>query len=248
MYLLKTNSYSTKTPIFQKVQDGEGMLFAPDAVTGKDYFTRGHYEEHYINWVRTNFIREDKCFIDIGAHLGAYTVELAPSAKHVYSFECSPKTFNYLCSNILLRDLSYRVTKHNVALSNTNATSPYFIRAAEDGGGNGIEQFDVDLKNNIPCIQVPTRTLDSFELTNINFIKIDVEGHEENVLKGAVKTLEENNYPKLLFESWPERCQATLGVPAKTLRKSLFEFIQSLEYKIIPVSGSWDDMFLAERV
>jgi hypothetical protein len=75
-----------------------------------------------------------------------------------------------------------------------------------DGGGNGISQFDFDIINNIPSIDVPMKTLDSFNLTNINFIKIDVEGHEKEVLEGSIETLKRNNYPKILFESWdPEQ-------------------------------------------
>ena len=247
MYHINLESYHSQNPLYTKLQSGDNTMFIPEARVAKDYFNTGFYEKGYVTWASDNFAKEDKNVVDIGAHIGMYTVELARRAKHVYSFECSPKSFNYLCANLLLRDMSYKVTKHNVALSDKEGFTPYFIRDPHDGGGNGISHFDVDIKNNIPSIQVPTKTLDSFGLTNINFIKIDVEGHEENVIRGAVKTLEENNYPKILFESWPERCETSIGVPAKQIRKSLFEFIQSLEYKIISVSGETDDMFLAER-
>ena len=60
----------------------------------------------------------------------------------------------------------------------------------------------------------------------------------------AVKTIEKNNFPPILFESWPERCA---DVPAKKIRESLFAFIQSLGYSIIQVQGPTDDMFLATK-
>ena len=87
-------------------------------------------------------------------------------------------------------------------------------------------------------------TLDSYELSNINFIKIDVEGHEEKVLRGGVQTLERNQWPPILFESWPERMT---NVPAKELRESLFAFLASLGYTITQILGGTDDMFLAHR-
>ena len=61
-----------------------------------------------------------------------------------------------------------------------------------------------------------------------------------------VKTLENNNYPKILFESWPER-QEQNNIPSIQIRKSLFDFLESLGYKIIQIQGGTDDMFLAEK-
>ena len=191
MYHIKTESYHSENPIYKKIEDGDNMLFVPEARVAKDYFNTGIYERGYIQWACDNFAIEDKEIIDIGAHIGMYTVELGKKAKRIHSFECSPKSYNYLCSNILLRHLSYKVSTYNVALSDKEGTTNYYIRDPLDGGGNGISAFEND--KTIPTIDVPMRTLDSFNLTNINFIKIDVEGHEEFVLRGAVKTLETNN-------------------------------------------------------
>jgi FkbM family methyltransferase len=166
---------------------------------------------------------------------------MAKKAKHVYSFECSPKSFNFLCANILLRDLSYKVTKYNTALSDKEGTTKYYIRDPKDGGGNGVSGFESDV--NVPTIDVPMVQLDSYNLTNVCFIKIDVEGHEEFVLRGAVNTIKANGYPPILFESWPERCTQ---YPAKELRESLFTFIKSIGYTIVAVAGG-DDMFLAVK-
>ena len=246
MFYVKTESFHTENPVYQKIPGGDGTFFFGESRVAKDYATSGLYERTIIDWASAVFPKEDKACIDVGAHMGMYTVELAKKAKHVYGFECSPRSFNYYCANLALRDLNYKVTKYNVALGNPEEaaakTIKYLIRDPLDGGGNGCSKFDSDAAN-IPSIDVPITTLDSYGLTNINFIKIDVEGHEKNVIQGAVKTIEENDYPKILFESWPERCTQ---YPAKELREKLFEFIQSLEYKIVPVNG-WDDMFLAER-
>lgn len=240
MYHIKINSYNSEDPLYTRLRDGDDILIIPEARVAKDYFNTGLYERGYIQWVCDNFVKPDKAVIDIGAHIGMYTVEMGKIAERVHSFECSPKSFNYLCSNILIRNLSYKVTTYNTALSNYKGTTKYYIRDPLDGGGNGISNFEKD--KNIPTIDVPVIQLDTYEFKNINFIKIDVEGHEEFVLRGALKTLENNNYPPILFESWPERYT---DVPAKKIRDSLFNFIKYIGYDIIQVQGGTDDMFLA---
>ena len=247
MFLIKEKSYNTENPIYQNISNKDGLMFIPESRVAKDYFNTGYYERGYIDWINSNgYIKPDKNVIDIGAHIGFYTIALAEKAKHVYSFECSPKSFNYLCSNIALNNKDYNVSKYNYALTNNilNETNVnYYIRDPNDGGGNGITKFEYDIVNNTPFIKVPTKTLDSFEITNVNFIKIDVEGHEKEVLQGAVKTIMENDYPKILFESWDIDKDDQL-LPASSLRRELFEFITSLEYKIVNVGR---DMFIAER-
>lgn len=241
MYHIKTQSYHSEDPVYSKIRGGDDMLFVPEARVAKDYFNTGLYERGYIRWACDNFVKEGMNCIDIGAHIGMYTVEMAKKASHVYSFECSPKSFNFLCANILLRDLSYKVTKYNTALSDKEGTTKYYIRDPKDGGGNGVSGFASDV--NVPTIDVPMVQLDSYNLTNVCFIKIDVEGHEEFVLRGAVNTIKANGYPPILFESWPERCTQ---YPAKELRESLFTFIKSIGYNIVAVAGG-DDMFLAVK-
>ena len=243
MYLIKEKSYNSDIPIYMKLPNSDSIMFIPEARVAKDYFNTGFYERGYIDWAVENFVSGDKNVIDIGAHIGWYTVELAKKANHVFSFECSPKSFNYLCANIALNNLDYKVTKYNCALSNESGITPYYIRDQNDGGGNGISKFEYDNIKNTPHIDVPKNTLDSYNLTNIGFIKIDVEGHEKEVLEGSIETIKRNNYPKILFESWDEH-QENNNFPAIKLRKELFDFIMSLGYNIIKIG---QDMYLAER-
>jgi FkbM family methyltransferase len=242
MYYCGVESFHTDEPVYQRLKGGKDHYFFVEARVAKDYVTTGLYERSIINWAIENFVKGDKACIDIGAHMGHYTMNMARKAKHVYAFECSPKSFNYLCANIALQDLHYSVTKYNVALSNKEGTADYYIRDKLDGGSNGISKFNMDENNNTPHIEVPTITLDSFGLKNIGFIKIDVEGHEKEVLEGAVNTLKNNNYPPFIFESWIPTDESL--IPKKQLREELFSYIRSLGYIIHPVSG-WPEEFLA---
>jgi hypothetical protein len=243
MFIIKEKSFHSENPIYQKIQTTDELMFIPEARVAKDYFNTGFYETGYIDWCCDNFIKSEHNVLDIGAHIGWYSVKFAKHAKHVYSFECSPKSFNYLCANIALNSKDYKITKYNCALSNENGFTNYYIRDPRDGGGNGISKFDYDVIHNTPYIEVPTKTLDSFEIKNVNFIKIDVEGHEKQVLQGGINTITENNYPKILFESWDEK-QEQNNYPAIKLREELFDFFHSLEYKTVRIG---DDMYIAER-
>jgi hypothetical protein len=152
MYLLKEKSYHSDAPVYMQL--AKNSMFIPEARVAKDYFNTGFYEREYVDWAVENFISGDKDVIDIGAHVGWYTVSFATKAKHVFSFECSPKSFNYLCANIALNSCDYKVTKYNCALSNEEGMTPYYIRDPNDGGGNGISKFEYDDIKNTPHINI----------------------------------------------------------------------------------------------
>lgn len=204
-----------------------------------DFALRGSYERDIIAWA-AQLIDPGTMFVDIGAHVGTYSLAFAERCAAVHSFECSPKTFNYLCANIALRNLHEHITPHRCALGSEVGVVPYYEHSP-DGGGNSCHGFGRTSKS----VNVEVRTMDSFHLDNIGLIKMDVEGFEANVLKGAHETLKRSNYPRILFESWrPER--ESEGIPAVKLRREVVDELQSLGYAIHPVRG-WDEMFIADH-
>ena len=69
-------------------------------------------------------------------------------------------------------------------------------------------------------------TLDSGAHKNVRLIKIDVEGHELEVIKGGIKTIKANNYPPIIFEAW------TWKPWYQEKRKSLLEYLEGHGYEI----------------
>ena len=240
MYYLRENSLNTEDPVFLKLRT-DCIVFPEDHVVARDFALHGNYERDIIQWA-TTLIDPKKVFLDIGAHVGTYSLAFAKVCAGVHSFECSPKTFNYLCANIAMQEFNYTITPHRTALGNTTGTTPYYIRSPKDGGGNSC----VDFRDKVcETLDVPITTLDSFSLSNIGLIKLDVEGFEQQVLQGAQETLRRNNYPLILFESWRPSRDAQ-GLPATRLHTDLFAYLSSIGYIVTPIRG-WDEMFIAEK-
>jgi FkbM family methyltransferase len=138
--------------------------------------------------------KQNNTFVDIGASNGWYSeASHRVGFSNIYSFEprtdtelqqrCSPYSIINQCAVSDYEGLSdfYHVPKN-----------PNISSLARPFGRHGQAQhFDI--------ISVPVRPLDSFNIENIDLIKIDVEGNELAVLKGAVNTLQ-NNSVALIIE------------------------------------------------
>ncbi len=117
-------------------------------------------------------ITGDSVVLDIGANIGAMTLLFARKAKHVHSFEPSPRALRLLRKNV-----PTNCTVHAVALGESNGTATL----------SETESTDVSFISS-EGISVPMQTVDSLGF-DPDFIKIDVEGYEVPVLKGARKAL-----------------------------------------------------------
>lgn len=142
---------------------------------------------------------------DVGANKGEYTKEMSLYSKNVYAFEPIPKLYFALSRK---RFLKKNVYLYQTALSDTEQIKDLHIPIFKSrfhknyslDAMASIDSHDFNSKMYVGenVIQVETRTLDSFQF-DISFMKIDVEGHELSVLRGAEKTIERCK-PHLLLE------------------------------------------------
>jgi FkbM family methyltransferase len=245
MYFLQEGSANTDNPHFERIAPsstaGKYRLFFPEIGVAKWFYESGIAEKSLITWVEETFIKSDKVFIDVGAHVGTYSWICGKKAKHTYAFECSPTTFCYLAANVALHGLTEKISPFPFALGNAMGSIDYYVRSS-DGGGNGVCELSAADKS-CKKLKVLMKTLDSFEIADVGFIKIDVEGFEKSVLEGSVETLRKSNYPPILFESWGSWKDAS-GVNATQIQKELFAYLSTLGYKVMPVR-SCRDMYLA---
>jgi len=165
--------------------------------TNIDYYKEhGLFEKHLIDWCKQ--FCGPGLFIDIGAHTGTYSIALAKYVTEVHSFEPQRMTYYALCGSIAMSD-ARNVTAYNIGLGSASQAGNRKLNIrSEDGGGSSLLPFEND-----PVIgqeNVVVRTLDSFDFRNVKFIKVDVEGNEIDVLKGAEQTIK-NSFPTIVFES-----------------------------------------------
>ena len=127
--------------------------------------------------------RDRRHALDIGANVGFMTAYFAKRWEKVTAFEPTPSVFACLTQNCS-RD---NINNMPIALSNETGTVLFAVQSRSEIN-QIVSSVDV-LKKHWRAIEVPAATLDSLNLSNIDMIKIDVEGHELNLLKGAEQTI-----------------------------------------------------------
>jgi FkbM family methyltransferase len=139
-------------------------------------------------------VRADMNCIDIGCHIGSFLQELTTIAPrgHHYAVEPVPQ------KAARLREKFPAVTVLEVALGETNGTAEFFINQAQTSY-SGLKKRDVP--GALQAVQVQCRRLDGVIPADarIGFIKIDVNGAESMVLRGALELLERDR-PAVLLE------------------------------------------------
>ncbi len=224
---------------FEKISN-DGFFYL-DKKWGLHQFNNGMFENTLINWCRDELCKDSsKNFVDIGAFVGQWSWTIAPNVSHVYSFEPNNHIFNFLCANIALKNLSDKISPINFGLSNEiveNAT--YYERESRNwcSSASGFLKLDEKDDKLSKILNFKLKRLDDFNIENIGFIKIDVEGYEKNVLQGALQTLKNNDYPTICLESWDEKFE-NFGIKSIQIRKELFSFIEEFlpEYKILTMT------------
>ncbi len=147
-------------------------------------------------------------FIDVGANIGAYSIVLSSieNVKAVHAFEPSPKTLEELHKNIQLNESArQKVTVYNKAVSNSTGEATFGI-IGDYSGANSITETSIhDAAKVINRIAVDLIALDEFLPLRSKRVglKIDVEGHEQEVLGGA-KNLLCNNKVILQLEYYSD--------------------------------------------
>ena len=154
------------------------------------------FEDEQISFFIKNFNKyKPEYFLDIGAHGGLYSIILKktfPKLK-ILAFEPDQQNRYQLYGNIFLNKYEREIEVYDFGLSSENNEVSFGIRKEGNRGGKTIKETG-DLKINV-------KPLDEvfLEKSKICFVKIDVEGHEMDVVMGS-KGFLKNNYCLLQVE------------------------------------------------
>jgi len=191
--------YKTNPKALPKYQDGIGI---------------------FKGWIENDiskYIKKFNTAIDIGARVGEWTRPLSSKFNNVISFEAREKWCTCFLKNIKMDN----VKLYNYALGNTNSWAKM--------SGNRIKGDSEEYKKLIHKTStqpVEIRPLDSFNIDDVDFIKIDTDGYEMEVLLGGESTILKTK-PIIFIEcevktkddKLPDYCKYLEGIGAKVLKE-----------------------------
>ena len=162
-----------------------------------------YWAEREVEPVLLETARQSKVIFDVGAHMGYYTVQFAAqSSGQVHSFEPNPRSFGFLEQNVEINQLRNACLNH-VGVSSQPGRLTLRIPHSGNSGSASFSQPYADAASDQVDVDVTTLTsyCERQNIEQIDMIKVDVEGHEFEVLKG-LKTLLAQRRVWRIFTEW----------------------------------------------
>lgn len=184
----------------------KNIAIPADDLIGIRLFTTGSFEQTQLDgvlrYVSAQAYPDDAVMIDVGANIGVYSIALSEHFSKVYAFEANRLTSDILKANLELSNTENAVPV-NLALSDEAGRSQIHVPVNGNLGWATLNADECDTP--VRPVDITCEKLDRFLDENgvdpkaIKLMKIDVEGHELQVLKGAEAVLRETR-PTLLCE------------------------------------------------
>ncbi|MBD0360023.1 MAG: FkbM family methyltransferase [Nitrososphaeraceae archaeon] len=224
-YKSREGSKSRKSKLLKVYEKGYGYQY----YCRLEDFNPGR-EEDIIKLFRP---REGDTVVDVGAHIGKYTIvasKMVGSKGKVIAIEAHPANYDVLKKNIALNKLN-----NVIALNFAVHSKEGMVKLYEPGQEEGFTIYntimnDRKTSNKQNYIEVQAKMLDSIFLENaikeVNWIKIDVEGAEFDVLNGARNILSRSKDLSILIEIH------NLGVKHRNLYEPIIELLKLNRFRI----------------
>jgi FkbM family methyltransferase len=207
---------------------------------GFEIFINGEYEIE-IQQLLFKLVPENGCFLDLGANIGSILIPLCKRRPDItaVAVEAAPWIFHYLEKNVLLNNLDNVQLFNNALFDEDNRELDFFSPRDKFGKGSLSPVFTKE------AVKVKTKKIDTLikDLTikKVDVIKIDVEGFEYFVFKGAQELLEGTNAPVIIFEfvDWAEKHAMDLkpGAAQQLLKENGYQLYKINGNQFIPLEN-----------
>lgn len=196
---------------------GHQLVLADAATPPAPWMIAGKHDDVVMQWI-DRFLWPGDVAIDVGAHVGYFTVAMARRVGvegRVFAFEPDDGNRALLSANCRLNDYSHvHIAPHAV----TERPGPVELHHSAIGNARHSLVPDVQTRS---VSELAATSLDTFlegaDAGDIRFIKIDVEGAEARVVRGASQTISANPGAVLAFEFWPTGIRACGDDPVALL-------------------------------
>lgn len=192
--------------------DGRHIGVDLDDHVGREMFKHGWYERPYIDYIRAHLTDTTGAFWDIGANAGNYSLALAPGFRQTLAFEPNPAMYAALAANCR-RNPGLTIRALPIGLSSRAQTLDF---AVDESGNSGQSGFREDSSGEaILSLEVTAGDDYADPDVAVALIKIDVEGHELEVLRGLQTTIARDR-PVVCLEWHTELMSEQGGLDALT--------------------------------
>jgi FkbM family methyltransferase len=215
-------------PIYElnvKVGDKFYMIASDD-----DYLTHiGSEFEPGMCSLFKSLINKNHKVLDIGANIGLTSILFGNLASEVDSFEPSLSTFKILQKN-LAASLHSNIHIHNFGLGAKNENLTLTFSPSNRAGGFVSDKTQASKEHSVENIVI--KKGDDFLITKVDFIKIDVEGYEKNVIEGLLQSILQN-HPVIVLElnHWCLNAFQRISIP------DFFDFLANVFPILYAVDG-----------
>jgi FkbM family methyltransferase len=200
-------------PEYLYIQNNKFYIDKWDGAVSQELILSGKWEEYETKLFKEN-IKSGDVVVDIGAHIGYYTLIAAAivgKKGRVYAFEPNHKNFQILKKNV--EENNYKnIVLINKAVSNRNKKGFLFLNS-ENTGDHRV--FDSKDSRKVETIQ--TITLDKYfdnKEKEIHMLKMDIQGSEANAFQGGIKIIKKSKNIKIISEFQPALIKMS-GMSAK---------------------------------
>ena len=211
-----------------------------DSVVSKDLAIYQEWEPNETK-ILQNIIKENMNVVDIGAHIGYYTILFSKwvgKKGKVFSFEPETDNFQLLKKNINANKAN-NVIALQKAISNQNEPKNLFLAEENKGDHQIIDLGENRTQTKIECVKLDLTIVSEYK---IDVIKMDIQGAEMLAIEGMDKILDNNSKMTILLEFWPYGIKKSGFEP-----KNLFDKLEEKGFKVflideelIPVSSNFD--------